>query len=386
MRHGLKTLGKLAVAVLVLAVAGLTLAGVVGALVGDHPARAQQQVQPAEPPAAEGQFRLDSSPPVRLNDAEMWRAVRQGVPGAVSLPDRMAGVLIQSEGETWRSVRNGPISTYGAWILLGMIGLLALFFAIRGRIRIEHGRSGFTIERFNGLDRFTHWLTAFSFVFLALTGLNILYGRYVLKPLVGPTLFADIALGGKYIHNYLAFAFMFGVILMFVLWVKDNIPNRHDLRWLAKGGGLFRKGVHPPARKFNAGQKLIFWITVLGGASVSLTGIALLWPFSFSLFSETFGWLNVFGLGLPEHLNPIQEMQLAQVWHAVIGLVLIAVIIAHIYLGTIGMEGAFDAMGRGRVDENWAREHHDLWVAELEGRRATGSGRDLRHAPAAGDD
>jgi formate dehydrogenase subunit gamma len=375
MRHGLKVFGKLFAAILVLAVASLTVAGVVGALVGEREVRAQQ-AQPGETTAGA---------PVRPSDADVWRAVRQGAPGYVASPDAAAGVLIQSEGEIWRNFRHGPLSTYGAWLILGTIGALALFFAIRGRIRIEHGRSGFTIERFTGLERFTHWLTAFSFVFLAVTGLNILYGRYVLRPLVGPQLFADITLGGKYIHNYLAFAFMVGIVLMLVLWVRYNLPTRNDLRWLAKGGGMFSRGVHPPARKFNAGQKLIFWITVLGGISVSLTGIALMWPFQFAFFSGTFAFLNIFGLGLPADLSPIQEMQLAQAWHAILGLILTAVIIAHIYIGTIGMEGSFDAMGTGRVDENWAREHHGLWVDELEGRRPV-RGAAPQPAPAGGDD
>jgi formate dehydrogenase subunit gamma len=370
MRHGLRTLGKLFAATLVLALLGVAVAGVTGLLIGDQPARAQQMEraqQPQPPGASEA-----TVGPSRLDDAAMWRAVRQGVQGRVTIPDRNAGVLVQSAGESWRNVRNGPVSTWGAWLILGMLALVALFFAIRGRIRIDHGRSGFTIERFTGLDRFTHWLTAFSFVFLAVTGLNMLYGRYVLRPLIGPEAFTAVTLGGKYIHNYLAFAFMVGIVLMFVLWVRYNIPNRHDLRWLAKAGGMFQRGVHPPADKFNAGQKLIFWVTILGGISVSLSGIMLMWPFRFSFFSETFAFLNVFGLGLPGDLLPVQEMQLAQAWHAILGLVLIAVIIAHIYLGSIGMEGAFDAMGRGRVDENWAREHHELWVAELEGRKAQG--------------
>ena len=372
MRHGLGRLGKLLAATLALALLSVAVAGITGALVGDRAARAQQTPQTPQAQQQPGASEATVGPS-RVDDAEIWRAIRRGAQGSVTLPDRAAGVLIQSEGESWRSIRNGPLSTWGAWAVLGMIGLLALFFAVRGRIRIHHGRSGFTIERFNGLERFTHWLTAFSFVFLALTGLNMLYGRYVLKPLLGPSLFADVTLGGKYIHDYLAFAFMVGIVLMFVLWVRHNIPNRNDLRWLARGGGFFsRGGEHPAADKFNAGQKLIFWITILGGLSVSLSGLMLLWPFRFSFFSETFAVLNVFGLGLPTDLQPLQEMQIAQVWHAAVGLFLIAVVIAHIYLGTIGMEGAFDAMGRGRVDENWAREHHARWVARLEGRPAQG--------------
>ena len=159
---------------------------------------------------------------------------------------------------------------------------------------------------------------------------------------------------------------MLGVAMMFVLWVRDNIPNKSDLVWLAKGGGMLVKGVHPPAKKFNAGQKLIFWIVVLGGLSLSLSGISLLFPFELAMFAWTFEVLNIFGFGFAD-ITPLGEMQLSQIWHAFVGLVMIVVIIAHIYIGSLGMEGAFDAMGTGEVDENWAREHHSLWFADLKG-------------------
>jgi len=301
------------------------------------------------------------------SDAEIWRALRHGAQGNVSIPNKQAGVLIQSEGDNWRAMRNGPLTVYGAWIVLGFIGLVALFFLLRGRIKIDAGPSGSTIERFNGFERFTHWLTAVCFVILALSGLNLLYGRHLLLPLLGPDIFAAITMGGKYAHNYLAFPFMLGVVLMIVLWVRHNLPNRYDMTWIAKGGGLFVKGVHPPSKKFNAGQKVIFWSVVLSGLSLGLTGIALLFPFSFAFWDPTFSALNAIGFSLPTGLSAMEEMQLSQLWHAIVALVMIGIIIGHIYIGSLGMEGAFAAMGSGQVDENWAREHHNVWVAEVKG-------------------
>lgn len=300
------------------------------------------------------------------SDSEFWRQIRQGQQGSVSIPDKKSGVLIQSEGDNWRAIRNGPVSVMGGWLMLGMIILLALFFALRGRIRIESGPSGQTIERFNVIERFGHWLLAISFIILALTGLNLLYGRYFMPMLIGKDAFALITMWGKYAHNFVAFAYMAGLALTFVLWVAHNIPNRHDLIWLAKGGGLFSKGSHPPSKKFNAGQKFVFWITILGGISLSLSGWALLDPFQYHMFGKTFEFLNIFGFNLPTDLTLMQEQQLAQVWHAAVSLVMIAVIMAHIYIGSIGMEGAFAAMGSGKVDLNWAREHHNLWVEQVE--------------------
>ena len=301
------------------------------------------------------------------SDSEIWRALRHGAQGNVSIPDKQAGVLIQSEGDNWRAFRNGPLTVAGAWIVLGFIALVALFFVVRGRIKIEAGPSGQTMERFNAVERFTHWITAVSFIILALTGLNLLYGRHVLLPVLGPDVFAAISMAGKYAHNYLAFPFMLGLVLMVLLWIRHNIPNRYDLIWIAEFGGLFSKHKHPPSRKFNAGQKVIFWVVILGGASLSLSGIALLFPFTLSWWQGTFSALNVIGLNLPTAITPMEEQQLSQIWHAFVGVVMIGIIIGHIYIGSLGMEGAFAAMGSGQVDENWAREHHSVWVAEVRG-------------------
>lgn len=305
------------------------------------------------------------------SDSQVWRDIRRGVEGTVSIPNKRLGVLVQSQGENWRAIRNGPVSVYGAWLMLVVVGLLALFFALRGRVKIEHGWSGKTVERFGPVDRFAHWLSATSFVLLALTGLNLMYGQYVLMPILGPSAFATLTQFGKYIHNFIAFAFMAGLVMMFVLWVRHNIPNRYDAIWLKKGGGLFASGVHPPSERFNAGQKIIFWLVVLGGGSLSLSGIALLFPYEFSFFTKTFAVLNVFGFGLPTDLAPLQEQQFNQVWHAIVGIVMIGVILAHIYIGSIGMQGAFAAMGSGRVDANWAREHHSLWYERITGEKVS---------------
>ena len=298
------------------------------------------------------------------SDTDLWKYVRNGNAGTTQMKDELSAVMIQSEGDNWRALRNGPVSMFGGIGLAGIIALLFVFFLYRGKIKVESGLSGDTILRFATLDRFAHWLMAGSFVLLALTGLNILYGRYVLIPILGPELFSSITVGGKYIHNYLSFAFMIGLALAFILWVKHNIPTKIDWQWLKMGGGIFKAGMHPPAKKFNAGQKMIFWITMIGGLSVSMSGIALMFPFETSMFSETFALLNIFGLDLPTNLTAMQEQQYNQLWHGVVSLGLMIMIIAHIYIGSAGMEGALDAMNSGKVDRNWAKEHHNLWVKE----------------------
>jgi formate dehydrogenase subunit gamma len=343
-------------------------------------AQAQQKPSSVRPPVGAIQTEPGGSLPGRalgnISDSETWRKIRHDAAGRVSTANPNDSVLVRSQGEDFRNLRNNTLVQTGAWSLLGIFVLLALFFLARGRIQIEAGLSGRTVLRFNTLERFAHWLTAGSFVVLGLTGLNMLYGKAVLLPVIGSSAFAALMLAGKYSHNYLGFAFTIGVVLMVILWLRENIPSRVDIRWLAVGGGLFAKGVHPPAKKFNAGQKIIFWVVVITGLSLISTGFSLLFPFQIALFEGTFNFLNMFGFDLPSGLTPLQETQLALLWHAVVALVAIVIIIAHIYIGTVSMEGAIDAVTTGEVDENWAREHHSLWLAELRDTKDEGSSSD----------
>jgi len=302
-----------------------------------------------------------------LSDADLWRGIRGGVRGTVSIPDKRAAQLVQSDGDLWRAAKNGILSQVGGWSLLAIFIVLGVFYAFRGKIMVDSGLSGQTIERFNGLERFAHWLTASSFIVLALTGLNIFYGRYVIKPLLGAETFAWLTSMGKFAHNYIGFAFIAGIILMFVLWVRDNVPLLEDLKWLAVGGGLFSKGFHPPAKRFNAGQKLIFWAVIIGGGSLSISGLALLTIIDIPLWAGSFSILSSLGFDVPSTLSPLQENQLNVIWHTIVGMTMMVVIVGHIYIGSVGMEGAIAAVSTGQVDLNWAKEHHSLWVEEHQG-------------------
>ncbi|GGH30896.1 formate dehydrogenase gamma subunit [Cribrihabitans marinus] len=315
------------------------------------------------------------------SNSDIYRSLRFGSADVnVSSRGPADGVLIQDDGMWWLQFRTGPLRDYGTYALAGMLFILALFYVIRGRIRIDGERTGRTVTRFRGFERFGHWLFGVSFLVLGATGLISLYGRDFLIPLVGKNTFATLALASKWLHNNLAWAFMLGLVIIIVNWVAHNIPNRHDLVWLAKAGGLFSKHSHPPARKFNAGQKIIFWACVLLGISISLSGLSLLFPFELPMFAKTFALANetglpqAMGLNLPEEMSPHQEMQYAQMWHVIVAYAFLAIILAHIYLGSLGMEGAFDAMGSGEVEEQWAREHHSLWLDEVKQAEAAQEG------------
>jgi formate dehydrogenase subunit gamma len=309
-----------------------------------------------------------------VSDPEMWRALRYGTADiSVSAGGEVATVLVQDGGMRWLLMRNGPVAEYTAYGLGGILALLVLFYLLRGKIRIDGEKTGRTVTRFKAVERFAHWVLAGSFILLGLTGLYSLFGRMVLIPLFGKESFASIALISKWVHNNVSWAFMIALVVIFFMWVVHNIPNRTDLKWLAMGGGIFKKGVHPPAKKFNAGQKLIFWSVIVLGASISASGLSLLFPFEMPMFAATFAKMNALGLTemlgmepLRTVLAPQEEMQLAQLWHTIVSCVLIVIIIAHIYIGSVGMEGAYDAMGSGEVEEQWAKEHHSLWFDEIE--------------------
>lgn len=274
------------------------------------------------------------------------------IQGRIDIPDVKASVLMQPAGRTWDYFHEVLLHWGGAVVIVGMLAVLALAYLIMGRLRIEAGRSGRKIVRFKAFERFAHWLTAVSFVLLGLTGLNVTFGKILLRPLVGPDLFSDISQVAKYVHNFTSFAFVAGLVLITVLFFRDNLFKRVDIDWVKQGGG-FIKSKHAPAGRFNLGEKLVYWLSVAAGLLVSASGFVLLFPF---------------------YGTNIADMQIAQVAHAVIAILFIALILGHIYIGTLGMEGAFEAMGTGEVDINWAREHHDRWLAEkleAEGRQAS---------------
>ena len=280
---------------------------------------------------------------ISAEEMELQRALQGGrIEGRISIPDRQAASLIQPEGHEWRDFHNRTLAWVGAIAVLGMVGVLALFYLVRGRIRMTQGWSGRTLLRFNLLERANHWMVAVCFIILGLSGLNLTFGRYLLLPLVGPETFTAIAQYGKISHNYLAFPFTLGLVVMLLLWVRDNIPNRLDWAWIKAGGGLIGHG-HPAAARFNAGQKVVFWMTVLGGGLVAASGYLLIFPFA---------------------VTDIAGQQWAHIVHGLLSVVMVAAILAHIYIGSLGMEGAFDAMGSGQVDYNWAKEHHSLWVEQ----------------------
>jgi len=305
-------------------------AAMVGCLVAfAAPALAQQAGVPINPQAdvVDQQTLLRKSPRIQ---------------GEINQLDPRERVLIQPAGRTWDYFHQVVLRWIGAIAIIGTLAALAAAYFLLGRLRIAAGRSGRKILRFKPFERTAHWLTAVSFVVLAITGLNITFGKALLLPLIGPDAFSTFSQYAKYTHNYVSFAFVIGLALIVAIFIKDNIPDQIDIEWFKQGGG-FIKSKHAPARRFNAGEKLVFWGALGMGVLVAVSGYLLLFPF---------------------YVTDIFGMQIAQGVHAVIAILFIALILGHIYIGTLGMESAFEAMWTGEVDYNWAKEHHDLWLEE----------------------
>ena len=287
-----------------------------------------------------------SSGPIAVPNpgTELWRELRGASQGRTQVQGVDTGVLISDAGEKWRQYRTTKLVPYSAVVLGGMLGMFALYYLIRGKIRIEEGRSGRLIRRYTSLEMTVHWTLAITFVTLALSGLILLYGRWVLIPLLGPAGFSVTATVSKNIHNYVGLLFVVIVPIAFFIYLKDSLFNlKVDSKWFLRAGG-YLGGDEPSAEKVNAGQKLWYWVAMLTGMVLIATGLILDFP-NFQQGRELMQWSHLF--------------------HTLTAMVVIAFFFVHLYLATIGVEGALESMVHGHVDANWARQHHDLWYAEV---------------------
>jgi len=304
-------------------------------------ASAQQPAAPAQQPAAAAP--QQSAPAPDWNKPPAWNDVSTKAQFA-SVPGRETNVLIQGAGHEWRKLRNGPITFYGGIILLIPLAILVLFYLAKGPIKTHDPLTGRLIERFTSVERVAHWTMGLSFVFLALTGIVILFGKHIILPIVGHAAFSGLTVLAKNVHNFVGPLFIFALVIFITLFIRENFWKSYDGAWVGKGGGLL-SGEHVPTGKFNAGEKVLFWTLVVTVCSVlAVTGLILNFP----------NW------------NQGREaMQLANLTHGGAAILAMAMATFHIYLGTVGMQGALNAMKTGYVDETWAKEHHQYWHDEV---------------------
>lgn len=296
------------------------------------------------------------------NLSPTYRRAKQGTKNYSSLPALEAGVLIQPKaqfpgqvrattaGEAWRNYRNGPLTQIGGWLLAAAVLGMVLVYFIFGQIKLKRSPTGQVIERFTSFERTAHWTTAICFLILAATGLTMLFGRYVILPLFGHALFGWFSFACKNIHNFVGPLFTVSLIIVFLIFVKDNFPSAQDLKWLSRLGGMFG-GQHVSSGRFNGGEKGWFWVGVVFlGLVVSGSGLVL----------------NMLVPGIEYSRG---NLQIASVIHIIGTVLFMTMALGHIYMGTIGMEGAYKGMATGFVDDEWAKEHHDLWYDDIQSGR-----------------
>src|SRR2546425_1741860 len=278
------------------------------------------------------------------NNAPVWREVRSGKEEYASIKGRETGVLVQTYGETWRQLKNGWITPIAGWLIAAVVVVIGAFYKWRGSIKVHGEPSGRLIERFTPFERYTHWVVAISFVILGTSGLVLMLGKYVLLPVIGYTLFAWLAQLSKHLHNFVGPVFIVSLLMLIVIFLKDNLPRLYDIKWFANLGGMI-SGEHVPSGRFNAGEKVWFWVGVVVLSLVaSASGLVLLFP----------------------NFDQVRAVMIeANVVHSVAAGVVMAISLGHIYLGTIGLEGAYESMRNGYVDETWAREHHEYWYNDV---------------------
>lgn len=301
------------------------------------------------------------------NNAPMWRNVQKGMDGYTSLPKSQApeaGNLIQAPvkypgaplttaGEAWRQVRNNWLIPYGGALFLIVLGAMAIFYFTKGKLGHSEADAGHgaRIERFTPFERSAHWANAISFVILAVSGIVMAFGKFFLLPIIGGTLFGYFTFLLKNLHNFVGPLFAVSLVIVFFTFLRDNWPRRGDLKWLLHFGGMLSDKGELPSHRFNAAEKLVFWGGVLFlGSIVVASGLVL-------------------DKLIPNLLYERATMQVAHMVHAVSTVLMMCMFAGHIYIGTIGMRGAYTAMRRGYVDEAWAREHHEYWYDDIKSGR-----------------
>ena len=333
------------------------LASVAIAVCAAVPAAALAQAQPAPsaaPATTDSQARRQADQPG--NNAPVWREVRSGEANYTSIKGPETGVLIQQQakffgqdtmttaGEAWRKYRNGPVTFYGGWLVVLAAAAIGAFYLWKGPIKLHEPPSGRLMLRFTVLERWAHWSVAISFCVLGVSGLIMFFGKHILLPVIGYTLFAWLTMLMKNLHNFVGPLFMVSMVLLAIVFVRWNFPAKGDLAWLRSFGGML-SGKEVPSGRFNAGEKGWYWIGLIGlGTLMSVTGLILLFP-NFEQVRTT--------------------MQQAHILHAIGSVIFVAMSFAHIYIGTVGMHGAIDGMRTGYADEVWVKEHHEHWYNDV---------------------
>jgi len=198
------------------------------------------------------------------------------------------------------------------------------------------------IERYTANDRSNHWITAICFVLLALSGLSMFHpAMFWLSGLLG---------GGPWtriLHPFIGLVMFVSFMILVLRFWHHNFLERNDVQWMRQIGDVLTNHEEklPPIGRYNAGQKILFWVLLASMLGLLLTGLVI-WRAYFS------------------YLFPVTVVRAAALLHAFLGFVIICSIIVHIY-AALWIKGSIRAMTRGWVTYAWARKHHKQWYDEV---------------------
>ncbi|QFU24738.1 formate dehydrogenase subunit gamma [Shewanella eurypsychrophilus] len=231
--------------------------------------------------------------------------------------------------------------------LFGVIALFIIFIMVNGISRLDKGFSGKMIKRWSGLSVSVHWLGAIACILLMLSGLILAGGRLYMEPGMNASSWAALVGLSSGLHELMVFPFIAGYILMILMWAPKQIPTSYDLKWFAVLGGYINMGKkqHPDAGFANAGEKLWFWVFALFGGFMIISGLIMMFPATFEVSKNT--------------------ANLMLLTHIVSTVIISAFSVVHIFMATVMSEGGMSNMTSGYCDENWAKQHHNLWFKEL---------------------
>lgn len=248
--------------------------------------------------------------------------------------DKITGIRgIKGLGESFTILQNRFFAPIFLIVIILTIGVFFGHYKMIGALKFNHHSRKFKV--FSKYNIIVHWGSAVPFVLICITGLMMIFGDKL-----GGGMPIRLA---KNIHFFATFVFIIFGILMFLMWFKASLFRLYDIKWFKIMGGYLSKNKNPiPAGKFNAGQKMWFWIATLGGFIMAATGI---------IMHYFYGDINF--------------LRLSAIIHNVLGFGVIAMLITHIYMSVFAIEGALESILNGEMGEEELAIMHSFYYKEL---------------------
>jgi len=230
-------------------------------------------------------------------------------------------------------------------VILGIPAIFLLHYLVIGPMIFSHDRK--KIYVFTVFNRIVHTIAAIAFILIIPTGVVMMFGSFF-----GGGEFVRI---NKEIHAISTVLFIVSIVPMFLMWLRWMIPSSDDIKWMMILGGYLNKRKDPvPAGRFNAGQKMWFWLATLGGFVMIATGAVM--------YFQDFKLDIVTSLGLSQ----IDLLRGSAILHNVLGVGVLALFLTHIYMSVFAIKGAIHSIITGYKEEEEVEVLHSSFYQELQ--------------------